>query len=189
MPTVFVYGALMARPLVLDKGRLGVVRGFAARFVAPGLPLFEPRFLALVEAPGEQTPGVVFDIDDAAWARMSRHEFSYERRTVTAQVDGEELEALALVLSPDRAGPPGRPSARYARILVHGAEAHGLPDDLVAHYRSLAETGSKASLALVPLRGPIVWLGHYIGPRVAAGVVLGALVLAAVSVVRLLVSI
>ncbi|MBW2258492.1 MAG: gamma-glutamylcyclotransferase [Deltaproteobacteria bacterium] len=80
MPVVFVYGALMRHPTIREHGRRAEVHGYRVRFVRSGVRWFEPRFLGLVEAPGEVAHGVVVEVNDEAWEQMSRHEVGYDTR-------------------------------------------------------------------------------------------------------------
>lgn len=167
VPTVFVYGALMEAPHALQNGRRALVRDYDAGFVVVGIPGFEPRFLGLHERPGATAHGVVFDIDEAEWVAMSRHESTYERRVVQAECGGESVPALALITPAELVGSPGVPSARYARKLVRGAEAHGLPPELLERYRHLAATGPRFS-GFLDLVFPLVsLLAPYLGARLA----------------------
>ncbi|MCO4772689.1 MAG: gamma-glutamylcyclotransferase [Deltaproteobacteria bacterium] len=174
----------MATPHAKKHGRYAVVDGYAADLVLRGIPFFEPRFMGLIEAPGERAHGVVFAIEDDAWAEMSRHEVGYRREMVTAWVGGEPVEALALLMNPGDAVPRGPCSRRYACKLLAGAEHHGLPQAVVAEFRRQVETGPRLSGYLIPLLWrPIRWLAPIIGPRAAtllvtvlAGVLIGGLV-------------
>ena len=186
MPQVFCYGALMAQPHVLEHGRHAVLPGYSARFVLRGIPFVEPRFLALVEDADAEAHGVLFSIDDAGWEEMSRHEMTYERRLVRVQAGDEEVEAIALVAPRWVLRTERPPSARYARLLVVGGQAHGLPDELVARWRGYAETGPKLSIHLAGLRYPVVWLARYIGTPAAALIVLLTITGLAAGCVRLL---
>jgi len=165
MPTVFVYGALMDTPRAQEHGRPAVVRDHAARFVARGIPGFEPAFLGLIEAPGDAAHGLVFEVDDAEWKRMSSHEASYERRTLDADVGGEVVPALALLLPPRLVSTERAPSARYARRVARGARGH-LPPAVVDRYEELARTGSKLSTWL-NLVAVVRALSTVLGPRPA----------------------
>lgn len=143
MPTVFVYGSLMLHPEALATGRSACLEDHAVRFTVPGFPPLEPAFANLEPAPGERAWGVVAEWSESAWRRARRAERPYDVRTIAVRVGGDEPRAaLAFFLV---AAPLARekvPSGRYARKLWRGAEHHGLPDDVVARYRALAERGS-----------------------------------------------
>ncbi|MCB9755268.1 MAG: gamma-glutamylcyclotransferase [Myxococcales bacterium] len=152
MPRVFFYGAQMLHPESVARGRVGVVDGYAVDFTAVGVPVFEPAFANLEAAPGQRAHGVVTELSDAAWAEVRAVERSYRVTRVRAALrTGEVVECVSLTTGP-RAGRPGRPSARYARLLVEGARAHGLPPEVVARYERAAADGSRISLRLRWLR-------------------------------------
>jgi hypothetical protein len=174
--TVFVYGALMDTKHARQNGRRAAVPDHAVKFVLRGLPLLEPRFLGLIEAPGEVAHGVVFDIEPEAWDSMTRHERGYVCRTVTARADDDDVEATAFLLAPGRASSEGVPSARYATRLLRGAELHGLPPDVVETYRTFARTGPRLTTWLRVLLPPVRALSPVIGPGPAAVLVFGSLV-------------
>ncbi len=163
MPRVFAYGALMAQPHVLERGRAAAAIGYRTRFSAGGLRWLEPRFLALEDAEGEHAHGVVFDIDDDEWERMARHEYTYAPTEIRVLVDGQPMPAVALVLRPQDRRPELAPSARYAGLLRKGAAHHGLPAEVVARYAELERTGSRVTshlAAVVPvIRALMPWLG------------------------------
>lgn len=157
MPKVFVYGAQMIHPESLGAAWAGCVHDHAVRFVARGIPVFEPVFAALEPAPGEIAHGVVVDFSDESWASLVALERSYEAREVevelleaedAAELGGERLRCQAFILVRERRPTPGRPSARYARKLAAGARAHGLPKSVIDRYEHAAAEGSKLSLSL-----------------------------------------
>lgn len=145
MPTVFVYGALMVDHFVLEHGRAAQADGFEVAFVMDGIPVVEPRFAGLIEAEGGVAHGVVCDLDDATWKRISAHEAGYRRDTIDVDTERGRERALALVATSRYRVEVGPPSRRYARMLAKGADAHGLPAEVCDRYRALAETGPRAS--------------------------------------------
>jgi hypothetical protein len=146
----FVYGALMVHPHVLAQGVRASVPEHAVRFTARGMRFLEPSFAALEEAPGETAWGVLVELADDAWRRIRRRELAYLERTVMAQTAGEEpVESIALFNRRGFRCAERPPSARYAGLLLRGAERHALPSEVVERYRKLAETGTRWSL-LVP---------------------------------------
>jgi hypothetical protein len=174
MPVVFVYGALMRHPTIKVHGQRAEVHGYGVRFVGPGVRWFEPRFLGLVESPGEVAHGVVVEVNDAAWEQMSRHEVGYEARTVITVVGDVELDARAFVLRAGDVRPEAWPSRRYAELVLEGAEHHGLPEHVVRHYREAVQKGPRLTSWLFGMNGPIRILVPVLGPRLALGAWVGA---------------
>ncbi|MFV8754452.1 hypothetical protein ACNOYE_28220 [Nannocystaceae bacterium ST9] len=161
MPKLFVYGAQMIHPESLGVTSWPArVRGHTVEFMARGIPVFEPAFAELepVADPHAAAYGVVVEFSDSAWAELVRHESGYAVVEVEAELldpsRATELGASSLrchafrLLERERLATPGRPSARYARKLVAGARAHGLPPDVIARYEQAAAQGGRASLAL-----------------------------------------
>lgn len=186
MPKVFVYGAQMAHPDSVGAAWPGRVRDHAVRFVAPGLPLFEPAFAAIEAAPGALAHGVIVDFDDATWASLIALERSYEPRELEVELltpeDAAELGASTLRCPAFFLARPGlsrerQPSARYARKLAAGARAHGLPPEVVTRYEHAAAHGSRLTLTLAWLFP----LASRIGLIPTAIVVLGVIPLALIA--------
>lgn len=129
----FAFGANMAsKVLVRRRGieplasRAAMVEGYGLRFALRGLPLFEPAFASLVEAPGEVTHGVLHTLRRADLLRLDRIEGSYDRVDVSAHTHEGVVEATAYMAR--RISPERTPSRRYLGLLVEGAREHGLPD-------------------------------------------------------------
>ncbi|MFT7518297.1 MAG: gamma-glutamylcyclotransferase (GGCT)/AIG2-like uncharacterized protein YtfP [Kiritimatiellia bacterium] len=158
---IFVYGALMDGD---HEGRAAFVKDHAVRFVAPGVPILEPGFAALVAAPGQEAHGAVLTVDGPTWNKMLDIEDGYERIAVIAQVDGEDVPCQALMFpGATSSSPEFRPSARYMGRLVAGALRHGLPTDAVQQLRQRQTAGSKISANLVWLQRPVEKLVPYVG--------------------------
>ncbi|MBI2393454.1 MAG: gamma-glutamylcyclotransferase [Deltaproteobacteria bacterium] len=152
MPRAFVYGALMAHPHVLATGEAASVDDHEVRFVYRGLPLLEPSFAALEPSPGGRAWGVLVEWSDEAWARVCRRERGYDTRKVVARSRrSAEVECLAFVVTPWLRTRERTPSARYARLLLRGAEHHALPAEVIERYRALAERGARWSTRLSEL--------------------------------------
>lgn len=148
MPTLFVYGALMTHPYVLANGEAAYVDDHAVRFVVPGIPFLEPAMAALEPLPGARAWGVVADWTDEAWQRARSHEWGYDERPVNAiTLHGNARTAAALFMKRTLKN-ERMPSARYATLLLRGAEHHRFPDDVVARYRDLVKTGPGLTLAM-----------------------------------------
>jgi len=174
MPVVFVYGALMRHPTIREHGRRAEVHGYRVRFVRSGVRWFEPRFLGLVEAPGEVAHGVVVEVNDEAWEQMSRHEVGYDTRTVIAIVGDVEFDARAFVLRDGDVRAEAWPSRRYAELVLEGAEHHGLPESVVRYYREAVQKGPWLTTWLFGMNGPLRLLVPVLGPRMALGAWVGA---------------
>ncbi len=148
MPRVFVYGALMTHPRILERGERACVRDHAVRFTARGPRFLEPAFAALEPSPGEIAWGVAAALDEEGWRRMRKRELSYLEGCVMAETSREHVECIALFIRPRMRCPERSPSARYASLLPRGAEQHGLPHEVIERYKTLAETGSRFTLML-----------------------------------------
>jgi len=156
VPLAFVYGALMTHPHVLAHGEAGWVDDHDVRFVYRGLPLIEPAFAALEPAHGARAWGVITEWSDAQWRRVCRRERGYDVRAVIARSRarrGEDKPCVAFFASSRMRGAERLPSARYARLLLRGAEHHALPAEVIARYRTLVERGARWSMRLADLLG------------------------------------
>ncbi len=149
MPRAFVYGALMTHPHALARGEPAWVDDHAVRFTVRGLPLLEPAFAALEPAPGARAWGVAVEWSDRQWARICRREWPYDVREVIARTKrGAERPCLAFFIGGAFRIRERTPSARYARLLLDGAEHHALPAEVVQRYRELVEKGARWSVRL-----------------------------------------
>ncbi|MCA1830948.1 MAG: gamma-glutamylcyclotransferase [Actinobacteria bacterium] len=90
--------------------------------------------LADVEpAPGERVVGVLWEIDERHERRLDRYEavdrdlYRKERARVIA-AGGHEFDVMIYVATLTG---PKRPSKRYLRLLIRGAERNGLPPEYV----------------------------------------------------------
>lgn len=149
VPRAFVYGALMTHPHALAYGEPAWVDDHAVRFVARGLPLIEPAFAALDSVAGSRAWGVSVEWTDRQWANICRREWPYDTREVLARTKrGEERSCLAFFIGGGFRIRERTPSARYARLLLKGAEHHALPAEVITRYRELAERGARWSIRL-----------------------------------------
>jgi hypothetical protein len=154
VPLAFVYGALMSHPHVLAHGEPAWVDDHAVRFVYRGLPLIEPAFAALDPLPGARAWGVMASFGDTQWIRVRRRERGYDVREVIARTRrGEERPCLAFFVSPLLRSKERTPSARYARLLLRGAEHHALPSEVITRYRDLVVRGAQWTIRLSELLG------------------------------------
>ncbi len=97
---------------------------------------------ANIVAPGEGVLGVVYRLEQKAFAILDAYEHGYERRRVTV-VDqcGESLAAVAYMVSATAGGPIGAPSAEYLARIVAGAHDHNLPAEYIAAIVACAGRG------------------------------------------------
>lgn len=154
MPNVFVYGALMTHPVALRSGVGASVADHAVRFLTLGLPFLEPAFALLVPAPGETAFGAIVPFDDATWRLERAAEATYTTAGVRATtLAGDPVEAIALVAGFRTRRIERAPSARYASLLLAGAEHHGLPADVIARYQALRASGPSLTLRLARMLG------------------------------------
>lgn len=139
----------MTHPFVLSRGEPAWVEDHAVRFTARGLPLLEPAFAALEPVAGARAWGVAVDWTDADWARICRREWPYDLREVIAtNRRGEEHTCVAFFIGGRFRIRERTPSARYAKLLLNGAEHHALPSEVIMRYRELVEKGARWSVRL-----------------------------------------
>lgn len=154
MPTIFVYGAVMTHTHSLAHGEAAYVEDHAIRFVLSGIPILEPAFAAIEAASGERAWGVVADWPEQVWAPVRRRERPYVERPVrTITKSGVVREATALFLNRAPGGEEGAPSARYASLLLQGAQEFGFPDEVIARYRRALERGPQLTYGVAKLFG------------------------------------
>jgi hypothetical protein len=154
VPTIFVYGAVMTHTHSLAHGEAAYVEDHAIRFVLSGIPVLEPAFAAIQVAAGERAWGVVADWPEHVWAPVRRRERPYVEAPVRAITkSGAVREALALFLerAPDRG--ERAPSARYASLLLQGAQKFEFPAEVIARYRRAVEEGPQLTYAIAKLFG------------------------------------
>jgi hypothetical protein len=154
VPTVFVYGAVMTHTHSLAHGEAAYVEDHAIRFVLSGIPILEPAFAAIEASAGERAWGVVADWPESVWAPVRRRERPYVERPVrTITKTGAVRDAVALFLNRAPGGEEGTPSARYASLLLQGAQRFEFPNDVVARYRRILESGPRFTYGVAKLFG------------------------------------
>ena len=145
----FAYGSNMQSATF--RGRRGHTwtRALAARVDGWRLALDKPSLVSssesvatLVADPSAHTFGVLYEISEEELAQLDLTEGvligHYRRIEVTAEPVGERHEAVrAVTLVSDTQRSDLRPSERYVRLLVEGAEEHGLPAEWIAYLRSV----------------------------------------------------
>jgi gamma-glutamylcyclotransferase len=146
----FAYGSNMQSATL--RGR----RGIAYRRALPGrlegwrLVLDKPAlipvggaFANIIPDPTAAVHGVLFEITEDDLAHLDLTEGvllgNYERVPVTVQPltppDAEVI--VAYTLTSERRDPNQLPTQRYMRLLIEGAEEHGLPEEYIARLRSV----------------------------------------------------
>lgn len=94
------------------------------------------------DVPGKKVEGVVWEISEAERKVLDEYE-GYPELYVTKEVQvrttsGKALTAYAYVMAnPSREMPPSKP---YKRLLISGAEEHGLSEGYVAFLESIRPT-------------------------------------------------
>ncbi len=92
---------------------------------------------------GKVVEGVLWEISEADLKALDEYEGYpklYVRRNVEVEAfDGRKLEAFAYFMV--RPGTYKAPSRRYLRLLVSGAEEHGLSDEYVMRLESIKTSG------------------------------------------------
>jgi hypothetical protein len=133
----FAFGANMARRVLVD--RRGIVPlascaarldGYALRFALRGLPLVEPAFASIVEAPGDSMFGVLHTLRAADLARLDTIEGPYDR--VDVEVSTASGVARATAYRARKLSAEREPSKRYLQLLIEGAREHDLPEPWIA---------------------------------------------------------
>lgn len=96
----------------------------------------------LKATPGGSVEGVLWEITEADLKSLDSFEGfprEYIRKTITVEAQGKSVEALVyVVVNPGGYRPPSR---RYLRLLVQGAEEHGLSDRYVERLEAIRTAG------------------------------------------------
>lgn len=151
----FAYGANMAaavlarRAVQPSRSLAATLADYALCFNHPGVPPLEPVFANIEPAPGATVYGVAHQITPGAAAIFDGFEPGYRRITVPLLLaDGSTIAAFAYTtIDP---GVPAIPSARYLGLLIDGAQAYGLPADLIAAWEALRAGAPGTSQTLPP---------------------------------------
>lgn len=144
----FAYGSNM-QPETL-AGRRGVrprasaparVAGWRLVFDKPPLVPMRQSFANLVPDAGATAYGVLYELGEEDYAQVELTEAvpfgNYRRVEVEAVTLGARpATRRAWTLASDRRDPARRPSTRYLRLVIEGAEAHGLPAEWIARLRA-----------------------------------------------------
>jgi hypothetical protein len=174
MPTYFVYGALMAHPLVKRNGQAAYIKNYAVEMrLVGGARLIEPSFAVLFKNEKNTAWGVAATLTEKEWRKISGHEENYSLSTLTATtVKGKSLSVQALI-SKNVYPYEVIPSARYAKILYKSACYYVFPDNTKAKYLYFLKKGNKATL-YAPWYVPVCKkLIPYLGVKKAIRTVIG----------------
>ena len=115
---------------------LGLVYDFASNW-------WGGRVAGLVDAPGQQVHGVLFQIAEKDWPIIAHKEGGVTgmcvERKVKVSAGGKMVEAIAFTTNPARARTDGPVSQRFVEALVRGATAAKLPPEWVSALPSQAK--------------------------------------------------
>ncbi len=156
----FAYGSNMQSATL--RGRRGIEyhRALPARLDGWRLVLDKPplipiggSFANVVPDPSAAVHGVLFEMTEDDLAHLDFTEGvlvgNYERVPVTvrplAPPDADVV--VAYTLTSERRDPSRLPTRRYMRLLIDGAEEHGLPTDYIAGLRSLPVSEESSEFA------------------------------------------
>ena len=158
----FAYGSNMQSATL--RGRRGIEyhRALPGRLDGWRLVLDKPplipiggSFANVIPDPTAAVHGVLFEMTEEDLAHLDLTEGvlvgNYERVPVTVQplVPADAEAIVAYTLTSERRDPSRLPTHRYMRLLIEGAEEHGLPEEYVALLRSVPvreETSEAAEL-------------------------------------------
>jgi hypothetical protein len=206
---VFVYGALL-RELDAQDAEAVRVRGFSVEMRNKGpTVLLEPAFLTLLRSATSTAHGAICHMSAERWQRMIAHELSYkvsvlngdesehviievvDRNDNVVRVVNEPVHGLVACAERNRLLEEEVPcSARYAALLVEGAEHVGLPEHVVERYREFRRRGPTLSLwlnrmlfngTLLPLLRALVKLVGFVPALLLVLVCYGACIIYAIS--------
>ena len=97
----------------------------------------------LKPTPGRVVEGVLWEVGEQDLKALDQYEgvpSDYIRKKLTVELkDGKPCEALAYIVA--RPGGYRSPSKRYMRLLVQGAEEHGLSDAYVMRLEAIKTSG------------------------------------------------
>lgn len=92
----------------------------------------------LVAATGAFVWGIVYAIDPGAWPQLDRFEPGYERVRIPLATERGRPLAATTYIAPETA--PDPTALRwYKRLIVGGAQEHGLPADYISRLERLPE--------------------------------------------------
>jgi hypothetical protein len=151
----FAYGSNMQPATFAGRRGITPTRALAARVrgwrlvldKTPLVPIGE-AFANLVEAPDAEVFGVAYEItaDDLAHVDLTEGVLigNYRRIEIAVEPLAGDVPTHAFTLVSDKKSPDLLPSDHYMRLLIEGAEAHGLPDEWIAMLRATQTCVSSA---------------------------------------------
>ncbi len=92
------------------------------------------------ESDQEVVHGVLFDINDGQIRQLDRHEgvgYGYQKCEMTVPVDGVETKIFLYVAEEGWIDDSLVPYCWYHKLVLYGAEQHGLPKDYIAWLRAI----------------------------------------------------
>jgi gamma-glutamylcyclotransferase (GGCT)/AIG2-like uncharacterized protein YtfP len=180
---LFVFGALMNGGAGLSGGRHAELKDYTIRFVAPGIPLIEPSFAAIVPSAGMVAHGVLFEVDEPTLTKLSLQEDDYQLRAITVELLGREEECCTFFIPSEKMlAKETSPSARYLRLLRRGMQMHGLPEACVDELSKWERGASRLSLLFAALKPLVIRMIPFVGLKGAIGLLVLLLVACATTV-------
>lgn len=166
MPFYFVYGALMGRGQFKTTGAAATLTDYRVAFSLKTNMFAEPSFASLAPLIGDVAWGVVAELSESEWQKISSHEFSYDLHQVrVTRKDGIEISCFTLISTRAKGIPDIPPSSRYASMLYKAAVFHGFDKDVVERYLHLKTIGNKLTRVLKFIFPLVKLLAPYIHPR------------------------
>jgi hypothetical protein len=124
----------------LPEGRVATAKGIDLVFDFPSR-WWGGRVAGLVDKPGSEICGLVFEIQAVDWPIVQHKEgfvtgMCIERK-VQVTVDGKVIEATAFTTAPNRANQSGEISQDFISALIRGAQQAKLPSEYMSKLASL----------------------------------------------------
>lgn len=155
MSTAYLTNIRGVYPLGRESAKLS---GYKLTFSLRGPNWIEPGFANIARADDSFVEGVVYTLDEAAYERVVLSEPDDYRQVIVdvATPDGKMVQAVTLV-GPDQG--EFRPSKRYLKTLVKGAQENELSANYIA---SLREIDSVYVPLLSEAMGSVIYLYVYL---------------------------
>jgi len=160
----FAYGSNMETATFCGRREIEFTQALAGRADGWRLVLDKPSLLPMgcsyaniVSDPSAHVFGVLYEIDEDGLAHLDLTEGvpigNYARIEITvAPLAAASEPVRAYTLVSDRRAPELLPSQRYLGCVINGAIEHRLPDEWIAHLRTIpCQPETKAEQALRPL--------------------------------------
>lgn len=174
MPAYFVYGALMAHPLVKKNGQTACIKDYAVEMrLINGARIIEPSFAVLFKSEKNTAWGVATNLTEKEWGKISGHEESYSLNTLTATTAKGKGISIQALISENVYPHEVIPSARYAKMLYKSACYYSFPDNVKAKYLYFSKKGNKVTLCAPWYIPTCKKLIPYFGVKKAIRIVIG----------------